>query len=142
MCAGSELMDTQGETLSVEGADISELEKLQKDLLDRTLAALAEAKQTIEQILSAKKESTKGRRKRMVKAGKVQAGAPRKEELVHAKDKAKNVVEVALSMDMAMDKSVQTLIEYVDQEILIQKLTETEYSEFLDDLSAFLEETL
>ncbi len=45
-------------------------------------------------------------------------------------------------MDMAMDKSVRTLLEYVDQEILIQKLTETEYSEFLDDLSAFLEETL
>ena len=28
MCAGSELMDTQGETLSVEGADISELRRL------------------------------------------------------------------------------------------------------------------
>ncbi len=72
----------------------SRLEKLQKDLLDRTSAALADAKQTIEQILSAKKgstrESTKGRRKRMVNAGKAQAGAPRKEELVHAEDKAKN----------------------------------------------------
>jgi len=26
MCAGSELKDTQGETLSIEGADISELQ--------------------------------------------------------------------------------------------------------------------
>lgn len=52
---------------------------------------MAGAKQTIEQILSAKKESNNGRRKRMVKAEKVQAGAPRKEELVHANDKAKNV---------------------------------------------------
>ncbi len=120
----------------------SRLEKLQKDLLDRTSAALDEAKQTIEQILSAKKEHSGGRRKRMVKAGKMQAVAPRGEELSHAKDKAKNLVEVALLMEMEMDSGVHMLLEYLDQEILTQKLNETEYMEFLDGLTVFLEETL
>ena len=120
----------------------SRLEKLQKDLLERTSAALAEAKQTIEQILSVKKERTKGRRRRMVNAGKTQAGAPRKEELVHAKDRAKNLLEVASLMEMELDKGVRILLGYLDQEILTQKLNETEYTEFLDGLAVFLEETL
>lgn len=120
----------------------SNLEKLQKDLFDRTWLALNEAKNTIEQILTDKKERAKGRRGRMIKAGKTQASAPRKEELVHAKDKAKNLMEVAALMDMELGKSVHTLLEYVDQEILMQKLSKTEYSEFLDELIVFLEETL
>lgn len=120
----------------------SRLEKLQKDLLDRTLVALAEAKQSIEQVLIAKKGRAKGRRRRMVKAGKVQSDAPRKEELVHAKDKAKNLVEVASLMDMELSKGMRILLEYVEQEILTQKLNEQEYAEFLDGVTAFLEETL
>jgi hypothetical protein len=119
----------------------SNLERTQKDLFDRTISALREAKKTIEHILSEKRRA-KGRRQRKVKAGKVQVGAPRKEELVHAKDKPKNLMDVALLMDMELNKNVQVLLEYIDNEILRQKLTEGEYLQFLDDLTGYLEETL
>jgi len=118
------------------------LERLQKDLLDRTMAALTGAQKAIELVLGAKDKRPKGRRTRMVKAGKVQAGAPRKDELVHAKDKARNLVEVASLMDMELSKGVRILLEYVEHEILMQKLNEQEYADFLDEVTAFLEETL
>lgn len=118
------------------------LERLQKDLLDRTRSALKEAKKTIEQILSAKKGRAKGRRHRVVAAGRAQASAPRKEELVHAKDKPESLLDVAYLMDTELVKEVRVLLEYIDQEVLRTRLDEAEYMQFLEDLTGFLEETL
>ena len=120
----------------------SNLEKIQKDLFDRTFSAIQEAKKTIEQILSEKKQRSKGRRQRRVKAGKVQADAPSKKELVHAKDKPQSIIDVVSLMDMEVSDEIRQLLEYIDQEVIRQKLSDLEYSELISDLVCYLEETL
>jgi len=118
------------------------LKKLQKDLFDRTLAALSQAKSNIKKLLASKKESSEEKRKRRVKIGKVQKTAPEPKELLYAKDKPKNVLEAVSLMDIEVNKDIRTLIEYLDQEVISHKLTEGEYSDFLEDLVGYLEENL
>lgn len=120
----------------------AKLEKLQKDLLDRTLSALDEGKKAIKDILSAKKERGKGRRERRVKAAKVEAKAPAAKELVHAQDRPQRLLDVVSLTDIEMSKSVRALLEYIDQEVIREKLTEAEYAEFLEDLTEYIEENL
>lgn len=118
------------------------LEKLQKDLLKRTLDALAEGKRTIEEILASKKEGSKEKRERRTKAGRVRSKAPAQEELVYAGDKPKKVLDVVALIDMEINEETRSLIEYLDQEVIKQKMTEGEYSDFLEDLVGYLEENL
>ncbi len=118
------------------------LEKQQKDLLDRTLVALNQAKSDIKKILTSRKESSEEKRKRRAKTGSVQKTAPAQKELVYAKDKPKSALEAASLMDIEVDKDMRKLIEYLDQEVIRHKLTEGEYSEFLENLVEFLEENL
>ncbi len=118
------------------------LKEQQKDLFDRTFAALKQAKSDIKKILAMKKESSEEKRKRRVKTGEVQKKAPVPKELVYAKDKPKNVLEAVSFVDMEVNKDMRTLIEYLDQEVIRYKLTEEEYSEFLGDLIDYLEENL
>jgi predicted site-specific integrase-resolvase len=118
------------------------LEEQQKDLLDRTLNALNQAKSNIKKILASRKEDSEEKRKRRVKIGTVQKAAPVKKELVYAKDKPKNVLEAISLMDIDVNKDILKLIEYLDQEVIRHKLPEGEYSEFLEDLVEYLEENL
>ena len=118
------------------------LKEQQKDLLERTNVALNQAKSAIKKILSDRKESTDVKRNRRVKIGKTQTTAPKQKELVYAKDKPKNVLEVISLMDMEMNDNLRILIEYIDQEGLRHKLTDNEYSDFLEDLVEYLEENL
>lgn len=118
------------------------LKELQKDLLDRTLAALNQAKTDIKKILATKKESSEEKRVRRIRVGDVQKTAPEKKELVYAKDKPKNILEAISLMDMEVNENMRTLIEYLDQEVLKHKLNEGEYADFLEDLVGYLEENL
>jgi hypothetical protein len=118
------------------------LKKLQKDLLDRTLAALNQAKSDIKKILAAKKESSAEKRERRAKNENVQKTAPAPKELIYAKDKVKNVLEAIALIDIEVNENVRTLVEYLDQEVIKHKLTEGEYSEFLEELIDYLEENI
>lgn len=118
------------------------LQDQQKDLLDRTHTALNQAKSDIKKILAAKKESSEDKRNQRIKIENVQKTAPAPKELVYAKDKAKNLMEVISLMDMEINENVKTLIEYIDLELLQHKLTEEEYRDVLEDLIEYLEENL
>jgi len=118
------------------------LEGQQKDLLDRTLKALNQAKSDIKKILASRKEGSEEKRERRVKTGKVQKTAPEQKELVYAKDKPKNLIDVASLMDIEVGENMRKLIEYIDQEVLKNKLSEGEYSDVLADIVEYLEENL
>jgi hypothetical protein len=118
------------------------LKELQKDLFDRTLAALKQAKSDIKKILAAKKESSAEKRERRAKNENVQKTAPAPKELIYAKDKVKNVLEAISLIDIEINENTRKLIEYLDQEVIKQKLTESEYSEFLEELVDYLEEII
>lgn len=133
-------------TLDWYGKRIDQYKKIlqdqEKDLLDRTIVALNQAKSNIKEILASKKESSEEKRERRANIGTVQKTAPAPKELVYAKDKPRNVLEAVSLMDIEVNKDVRTLIEYIDQEVIRYKLTEGEYAEFLEDMVEYLEENL
>ena len=45
-------------------------------------------------------------------------------------------------MDMEVSDEIRQLLEYIDQEVIRQKLSDLEYSELISDLVCYLEETL
>jgi hypothetical protein len=117
------------------------LEKLKKDLLDKTLVALNEAKKQITDVLRSKQRA-KGKRQRIIQAAKVGANAPAEKELEYAEDKPQNVMQVLQALDVDLSKAARVFVEYVDEEILQQKLNKKEYAEFLDECVAYLEGSL
>jgi hypothetical protein len=117
------------------------LEKQNKDLLTRTMAALSEARAQITDILRSQ-QSAQGKRTRILRAAKTGKGAPSQKELLYAGDTPKSVIDVIQSLDIDASNPVRILIEYIDNEFLRQKLENREYIEFLNDLTAYLEESL
>lgn len=118
------------------------LQDQQKPLYDKTTTALKQAKSDIKKILASKKQSSEDKRRKRVKIAKTQQTAPAKKELVYGKDKVKNLLEAISLMDMDIPNNLKTVLEYVDTEVLKQKLSDREYSDFLEDLVDYLEENL
>jgi len=107
----------------------------------KTEAALEEAKKQIAEVLRSQ-QPVRSKRRRMLRASKGKARAPSERDLFHAQDKPTNVLEVLQAMDVEVSKPIRLLVEYLDQEVLRQKMEGREYAEFLEDLMTYLEESL
>jgi hypothetical protein len=107
----------------------------------KTEAALEEAKKQIAEVLRSQ-QPARSKRGRMLRASKAKAGAPNQHELFHAEDKPASVLEALQAMDIEVSTPIRLFVDYLEQEVLRQKMDAAEYAEFLDDLMTYLEESL
>ncbi len=117
------------------------LKKIDRDLLDRTVSALEQARKTITEILSQSKQSG-GRMRRTVEAKRTAAKRPTQEELTYAREEPRSLMEVIRSSEIEISIPVKLVLNYIDEEVLRSKLEENEYRSFLVDLLSYLEESL
>jgi len=118
------------------------LQKLDKVLFDKTLAALGQAADGIKQILSSPEKRAKTRGGRIVQAMRMEAKAPTKEELPFARDKPQNLADVMTAADLEASPGTRLMLDYLDREILRERLSSKEYAEFIEGLVEYLNENL
>lgn len=118
------------------------LEKLNPDLLERTLQAVKEAQQTITEVLRSREPAPLGRKRRVQRAQQAQAQAPRQEELRLAADRPQSLVDIIRFLEIEVGRDGELLLEYIDREVLRQRFSPGEYTHFVRDLLAFLEDNL
>ncbi len=114
----------------------------QPSLLKKTYEALDQAKSTIAEVLSGHQRRPSDRRRRIERAASVQAHAPKQEDLESVADKPRTLMELVASLDLDLPEGIAALLDYVDKEVLRQKLSAGEYGDFVSDLAAHLEDAL
>ena len=72
-------------------------------------------------------QPAKGKRRRILRAAKLGSAAPRQKELEYAEDRPQNVIQLLQSLDVELSKATRLAIEYIDEEVLQQKLDKKEY---------------
>lgn len=121
----------------------TKLRKLDNELLEKTLKALTQAKDTITEILGDHKNKQKsmGRKQRTKEAHRTSTQAPNKDQLTYAQDQSKSILDVAMALDIDGSPALKLLLEYIDRELL-RKLSNKEQLEFIQNLQDYLEDNI